>query len=163
MRPYWVETGDEARLAIVPRPRGGDWLEEELWAIKRAGVDVLVSLLTAEEQEELGLRMEDELCARVGLTFRSFPIQDRGTPESSRDLGKLLDELAGDVGAGRSVATHCRASIGRASVILAALLCERGWTPEAAFKSIEEARGAAVPDTPEQAGWVERFAEFRKA
>lgn len=30
MKPYWVETGNQLRLAIVPRPRVGDWLEDEL-------------------------------------------------------------------------------------------------------------------------------------
>jgi hypothetical protein len=32
-----VETGNQLRLAIVPRPRGGDWLEDELDQMKRAG------------------------------------------------------------------------------------------------------------------------------
>ena len=38
MKPYWVDTGNPLRLAIVPRPRGGDWLEDELDQMKRAGV-----------------------------------------------------------------------------------------------------------------------------
>jgi hypothetical protein len=27
--PYWIDTGHAGRLAILPRPRGGDWLEDE--------------------------------------------------------------------------------------------------------------------------------------
>jgi hypothetical protein len=38
MRPliYWINTPWPGRLAIVPRPRGGDWLEEEVgaWLLK---------------------------------------------------------------------------------------------------------------------------------
>jgi hypothetical protein len=54
MKPFWVETGNQLRLAIVPRPRGGDWLEDELDQMKRAGVDVLVSMLQVDEAAELG-------------------------------------------------------------------------------------------------------------
>jgi hypothetical protein len=43
-------------LAIVLRPRGGDWLDDEVDRIKRAGVDVLVSMLQADEAAELGLQ-----------------------------------------------------------------------------------------------------------
>ena len=60
MKPYWVDTGNPLRLAIVPRPRGGDWLEDELDQMKRAGVDVLVSMLQVDEAVELGLSSEAE-------------------------------------------------------------------------------------------------------
>jgi len=71
MKPNWVETGNQLRLAIVPRPRGGDWLEDELDQMKRAGVDVLVSMLQADEAAELGLSSEAEFCKARGIDFRS--------------------------------------------------------------------------------------------
>ena len=73
MKPYWVDTGNPLRLAIVPRPRGGDWLEDELDQMKRAGIDVLVSMLQVDEAAELGLSSEAELCEAKGIVFRSFP------------------------------------------------------------------------------------------
>jgi hypothetical protein len=42
---YWVEGPWSGRLAIMPRPRGGDWLEEEIQSWRRSGIDVVVSLL----------------------------------------------------------------------------------------------------------------------
>jgi hypothetical protein len=83
MRPFWVETGNQLRFAIVPRPRGGHWLEDELDQMKRAGVDVLVSMLQLDEAAELGLSSEAELCEAGGIVFRSFPIPDRETPPST--------------------------------------------------------------------------------
>jgi hypothetical protein len=80
MNPFWVDTGNQLRLAIVPRPRGGDWLEDEVAHIKRAGVDVLVSMLQANEAAELGLSTEASVCEAAGIVFRSFPIPDRETP-----------------------------------------------------------------------------------
>ena len=122
MNPFWVETGTEIRIAIVPRPRGGDWLEDEVSQMKRAGVDVLVSMLQPNEAAELGLSAEAELCKAGGIEFRSFPIPDRETPPSTAAFAKFVEEMRSEVHAGRSVAVHCRASIGRSSLLLAALL-----------------------------------------
>jgi hypothetical protein len=54
MNPYWIKT-EGFRLAIIPRPRGRDWLLEDIRFLQRAGVDVVVSALTVAENEELGL------------------------------------------------------------------------------------------------------------
>ena len=92
MKPYWVDTGNPLRLAIVPRPRGGDWLEDELDQIKRAGIDVLVSMLQVDEAAELGLSSEAELCEARGIVFRSFPISDRETPSSTASFSQFVED-----------------------------------------------------------------------
>ena len=103
MNPFWVETGTAIRLAIVPRPRGNDWLEDEVTQMKRAGVDVLVSMLQPDEAAELGLSEEAALCAAGGIQFRSFPIPDRETPPSTAAFAKFVEELRVEAHAGRSV------------------------------------------------------------
>lgn len=162
MNPFWVETDNKARLAIVPRPRGGDWLEDEVSQMKRAGVDVLVSMLESDEAVELGLSAEARLCEAGGITFRSFPIPDRETPPSTASFAKFVEELRAEIHAGRSIAVHCRASIGRSSLLLAALLAAEGFTPDDAFRRLTLARGLQVPDTADQVRWVERFAAARQ-
>ena len=162
MTPWWVEAKAGMRVAIVPRPRGGDWLEDELRGYKDAGMDVLVSMLAAEEAAELGLAAEAETCGTVGIRFVSFPIVDRETPESLGRFRELIEALRGELNAGRSVATHCRASIGRATLVLACLLCAEGLSADEAFRRLSAARGAVVPDTLEQREWVERFADGLK-
>ena len=117
MIPFWVEVDTGIRLAIVPRPRGNDWLEDEVSQMKRAGVDVLVSMLQPDEAAELGLSAEADLCAAGGIQFRSFPIPDRETPHSTAAFAKFVEELRAEVHAGRRVAVHCRASIGRSSLL----------------------------------------------
>jgi protein-tyrosine phosphatase len=159
MTPFWIDISGDKRVAIVPRPRGNDWLEDELRAIKAAGVDILVSMLTPEEQTELGLTEEAALSAATGLKFLSYPINDRETPDSTSSFRAFIAKLRHELASGKTVATHCRASIGRASVALACLLCDEGLTPTAAFQALSAARGTHVPDTPEQIRWVERYAE----
>jgi hypothetical protein len=84
---YWIPTPGVGRIAIVPRPRGGDWLEEEVKAWRRAGVDVLVSLLTADEIASFELFEEAAVCLAQGVDFRSFPILDRGIQLKNRSAG----------------------------------------------------------------------------
>lgn len=43
---YWVNGPWLGKLAIGPRPRGGDWLEDEVSAWRLAGIDAVLSLLT---------------------------------------------------------------------------------------------------------------------
>ena len=77
---YWIEEQFPGRIAIVPRPRGSDWLERDVQNWRREGLDVLVSMLTAEEDRELELGSEAVQCHDRGIEFISFPVVDRGVP-----------------------------------------------------------------------------------
>jgi hypothetical protein len=70
------------RLAIALRPRGGDWLRDELHAWRAIGMNVVVSALTADEAHDLELDDEAKACREEGLDYVSFPIEDRSVPES---------------------------------------------------------------------------------
>jgi protein-tyrosine phosphatase len=155
MNPYWIQT-EGVRLAIIPRPRGRDWLLDDLRFLRRAGVDIVVSALTAAEIEELEL-VEETQCRRdSGLEFISIPIEDRNVPSSFDEFKKLIHSLNDYLGDGKAVGVHCRAGIGRSSMIVASALILNGLSVESAFRAIEEARGCPVPDTPEQRQWVEQ-------
>jgi hypothetical protein len=106
MDPFWIETGNDLRLAIVPRPRGGDWLEDEAAAMKKAGIDILVSMLRDEEAVELGLTAEAATCRTAGIEFKSFPIQDREVPSSLASFSAFVEQLRAELHSGRSVAVH---------------------------------------------------------
>ena len=86
MRPdvYWIDAATGLRLAIMPRPRAGDWLEDEIAGWRLEGVDVVVSLLEPDEAAELGLQREAALCTAQGMRFLALPIPDRGVPVAGR-------------------------------------------------------------------------------
>src|SRR5882672_1326245 len=111
---YWIEGPWPGRLAIMPRPRGGDWLEDEVRSWRRSGVDVVVSLLTHDEIAELTLDDEEELCLTNGMKFLSFPITDRSVPMSKEATLELVTKLAEYLTDGKNIAIHCRQGIGRA-------------------------------------------------
>jgi protein-tyrosine phosphatase len=154
---FWVQDGQPPRVAIVPRPRGLDWLRDDLAALKAGGLDILVSFLPAYEAEELGLSEEAQLAAEAGLEFIAYPILDRTVPTDLPDFRALVSRLAAEVRAGRRVGAHCRGSIGRSTVLIAALMIALGADAETALAQIEHARGFQVPDTPEQRAWILAF------
>jgi protein-tyrosine phosphatase len=152
---YWIPGPWPGRLGIVPRPRGGDWLADDVRSWKEAGFDVIASLLTPGEIAGLDLHDEDALSRAQGLDFHSFPIPDRGVPESWAAAKELLAELERALESGKNVALHCRQGIGRSSLVAASLLVAGGQEPEQAFQAITHVRGLPVPETQAQRSWVE--------
>jgi len=155
---YWINGPWEGRLAIVPRPRGGDWLEDEARSWRDSGIDVVVSLLTLDEVSELDLSQEKMLCEAHEIQFFSFPIEDRGVPISRAATAKLVKRLEKALARGRNVALHCRQGVGRSALIAASLLVSEGEDPDVALEQISHARGCSVPDTAEQENWLKGFA-----
>ncbi len=155
---YWIEGPWSGRVAIVARPRGGDWLEDDIRTWKQNGMDIIVSLLTKQEREELQLTQEAQESSRRGIQFLDFPIVDRSIPSSLRDMKTLVNQLVALVSQGKNVGIHCRQGIGRSGLLVASLLVNAGIQADPAFQQIEKARGTPVPDTPEQRQWVEQFA-----
>ncbi len=151
---YWVPT-DCGRLGVMPRPRGGDWLDDEVRALREQGVDVLASLLTTEEAEELHLHEEAATCAAAGIKFVNHPVPDRGLPGSASAFRETAQALAVELEKGATVVVHCRQGIGRASMLAAGVLACGGVPVSEAFERVAAARGHPVPDTPEQRARVE--------
>ena len=155
---YWIEGPWRGKLAILARPRGGDWLEDEVEGWKEAGVNVVVSLLTSGEESELGLTSEADIVRDCGLKYISFSIADYSVPRSKIPMQQLAAELNDQLSRGARIGVHCRQSIGRSSLVAACVLVTSGESAKSAFEHIELARRAPVPDTTEQKEWVISFA-----
>jgi len=155
---YWLNGPWKGRIALAARPRGGDWLKEDVADWKRAGIQAVLSLLTPEEQKELELQDEPDEVRKNGLKFSSFPIPDMQVPVTEAKLSEMLDSMTAHLSAGRDVLVHCRQGIGRTGLMAACLLIKSGMSPGAAVESVSAARGLAVPETPEQREWIERYA-----
>jgi protein-tyrosine phosphatase len=160
---FWIPGPWRGRLAISSRPRGGDWLEDEVRAWQRATVDVVVSLLEREEQTELGLEEEGPLVEAAGLRFVSFPIPDLGVPASRTAAVFLVHRLVRDLESGKNVTVHCRQGVGRSGLIAAGALIVAGMDAASALRIVSSARRVEVPETPEQRRWIERLPADRPA
>jgi protein-tyrosine phosphatase len=151
---FWIPGPWRGHLAISSRPRGGDWLEDEVLGWGIAHVDSVVSLLEKTEEKQLELTEEGRLAEANGIRFFSFPIVDRGVPNSVRSTLSLLRSVNEALEQGQNVAIHCRQGIGRSALVAAGTLMAAGASAETALQTVRSARGLDVPETPEQLDWL---------
>jgi protein-tyrosine phosphatase len=115
--------------------------------------------LTLSELRELDLAEEAAAAEAAGVRFIWVPTPDRGTPELQR-FRSLVAELIAELAGGHHVVVHCRMGIGRSSLVAAGVLVAQGMPAVDAWAKISDARGLAVPDTPEQRRWLETTRTF---
>ncbi|WP_440134588.1 phosphatase domain-containing putative toxin [Chitinophaga sancti] len=152
---YWIAEN----IGIMARPRGNEWLEDEIIAFSKQGVNIIVSLLEQQEVAELGLRQEQELCKKHSIQFINFPIPDRSLPPKSRQTEAFIYGLSQQTS---KIVIHCRMGIGRSSIIAACLLLNNKKAIEI-ISHISAIRGLKVPDTAEQFQWlIDREKLFHK-
>lgn len=153
---FWIaDTG----LAIVLRPRGDDWLENDLQRISMAGIQTIVSTIESAEARELGLTEEGRTVERLGMRFISYPLRDRSVPPRREVFTDFVVKLGRRLQSGEKIGVHCQGCIGRSTVVTASILIKLGWSAERALDEIEKARGCSVPDTEEQRDWIIDFGE----
>jgi protein-tyrosine phosphatase len=155
---YWLDGTWPGKLAVAARPRGGDWLKDDIASWKRADIDAVLSLLTPDEERDLGLRDEAGEVRTQEMDFTSFPIPDRQIPRSEAKWAEVLERIAGALSAGKNVLVHCRQGIGRSGLVAACLLVKKGMSPGAAIESVSAARGVSIPETAEQRDWIDHYA-----
>lgn len=151
---FWIPVAGPGRLAVAARPRGGDWLDDEIRGWERAGVTIVVSLLEPAEVAELDLAGEEAACADCGIEFVSFPIPDRQTPTSRTTFEDLVWAVQACVSTGATVVVHCRQGIGRAGMVAVGVLATTGVELTDAIDRVSAARGRPVPETPAQRQWL---------
>jgi len=155
---YWLDGPWQGKLAVAARPRGGDWLRDEIANWKRAGIDTVLSLLTPDEERDLDLQEEAIQAKFHGMEFDSLPIPDRQIPRSEAKLAEVLERITRRLIAGKNVVVHCRQGIGRSGLVATCLLVKKGISPGAAVEMVSGARGEPVPETSEQRDWIDYFA-----
>ena len=161
MRPdlYRIEGPWRGQLAILSRPRGDEWLRDEIQGWVDSEFEVIVCLLTTQEMSDLGLTDEFAVAAELGIQFINYPIPDYDVPVSATTFRALIHELSHLLSNGKSIGIHCRQGIGRSSLLAASLLSYFNVSVDEAFRQIRAARRTSVPDTAEQRQWVTAFSD----
>ncbi len=154
---YWIPGPWRGRLAVLTRPRGGDWIDDEIDGWQRAGLDLVVSLLEKEEAAELELSREGDAAHAKGIQFLMFPIPDRGVPASLPPARSLFRTIADALEQGKNVGVHCRQGIGRSGMVAAGVLVLSGIGVEEAIRTVSVSRGQTIPETPVQLEWLRQL------
>ncbi len=92
----------------------------------------------------------------LGLATRHEPVEDFHPP-SPEQLLSITAWIREQVGAGRAVAVHCMAGLGRTGTVLAAWLVAEGAEPDRAIAEVRARRPGSI-ETREQEGAVHAFA-----
>ncbi|WP_394614734.1 hypothetical protein JNUCC0626_33440 [Lentzea sp. JNUCC 0626] len=140
----------------MAHPAGGRLLEGKVRGLLGAGVGVLVSLQTDSERVECDLVDEERVVGAAGIRYLCLPIPDRGVPSVAAAVGVVRPVYEAYLG-GAHVVFHCWAGVGRSSLMAGMLLGMDGVSPGEAWGLIGAARGRGVPDTPEQAEWLDAW------
>lgn len=113
----------------------GGGVDEWAATLLDADVERVVCLLSNTEAIRWGL--PDAYADRFETVHA--PIRDRHLP-SEVTLSAALEAVGSATDAGQRVALHCNAGLGRTGVVAAAWLArERGYDPESAVATVEEA------------------------
>jgi aspartyl-tRNA(Asn)/glutamyl-tRNA(Gln) amidotransferase subunit B len=126
--------------------------ETRLWDEKAVETRVMRSKEEAHdyryfpEPDLAPLEVSNEFIERVRSEMPELP-----------DARKIASSVAAGVADGRSIAIHCRAGIGRSSVVAACAMICLGSDAGDALSLIKKARGVSVPDTEAQRDWIFAF------
>ena len=157
VRIFWLDAPHVGRIAVMPYPASSTFP-----ALKREGVDVVVSLLEAGEARRVGLGDEAGLCRAAGIEFLSLPVRDHSVPDAVEPVTAMALTINKHLLAGRGVAVHCFAGLGRSPLLIAAALIERGMGALEACDLISAARGYGVPARVEQSDWLLDYERLRR-
>ena len=119
----FAEVGDGLLVGAYPLDA------EDVAEIAGAGVDVVYNLVEDEEYEAGERDTATAALAAAGVSERRLPLVDYGNvPEAALD--RAVDEVLGDLEAGRRVYVHCRAGWQRSATVAAGVLALREGLPD---------------------------------
>lgn len=84
-------------------------------------------------------------------------------PASTPDALALLRDIAATLEEGKTVAVHCRQSIGRSGLIAAGVLLTSGIKADKAIDVVSAARGQSIPETAAQLRWLRHLPSTKLA
>jgi atypical dual specificity phosphatase len=155
---WWAIPGVLAGMAmpfVHPERRlnsGGDLhaYGDELPELYAAGIRAVVCLLN--------IPSDAAVFESAGFAFRCIPVPDGGAPtlEQAADFVRFVEEQRA---AGRPVAVHCEAGLGRTGTMLAVYLIAQGDSAETAIRRVRAVESGAV-ETARQIRFLEELARL---
>lgn len=136
-------------LTFCPGKQDARWnraLEPDLAVVAGWGASTVVTLLEPQECVALGVAdLGREVRAR-GIDWVPAPITDTQVPDARFEAAWSLAGpiVHGRLDRGERIVVHCRGGLGRAGLVGARILAERGTPPAVAIDQVRAARAGAI-------------------
>ncbi|MGF1658130.1 MAG: tyrosine-protein phosphatase [Rubrimonas sp.] len=149
LRPVALPPGAPGRLLLSAMPGRFDPLPTFLASAAAAGVSRVASLA---DPAEIALKSPDYAAARASgaLPFPviDHPVRDYGAPADPAAFAAFVEDLAGSLRRGETVAIHCAAGIGRTGLAAQRVLQALGLDADEAAARVRAA--GSQPETAAQ-------------
>jgi protein-tyrosine phosphatase len=157
--PGRVGPGSDGRVGLTVLPGRQDWrrhLDEDLDALRDAGVHAIVCLVPLEELDRYGVPELLDAYRDRGFELLHTPLLDQ-LGASPAKLREAVDWIEARVQASQTVLVHCVGGLGRSGMIAASWLRSRGATAHEALAIVRAARGPRAIETSIQEACVQDF------
>ncbi|KAJ3365441.1 hypothetical protein GGF32_009299 [Allomyces javanicus] len=129
-------------------------LEVDMTRMAMMGIRALVCCLYDDELDHLGVPWSrySAMASKLDLDVIRTPMVDGCAPAHGRDLEPALERMHQHLTSGNHVLVHCRAGIGRASLITCAYLMRYGWSAndDRAIQTVRRRRSPRAVETDAQ-------------
>jgi ADP-ribosyl-[dinitrogen reductase] hydrolase len=127
----------------------GAWdrdLRVDVETVANWGASVVVTLMEAQEMDELQVKALPEILRERGIEWVHLPIIDGGVPSPhfKRRWQRVAPALRERLVHGERLLVHCKGGLGRTGMIAAMLLVELGIDAEEAIGIVRVARPGAI-------------------
>ena len=138
------------RLAGMARPSES---REALARLREAGIGAVVSLTERP--------LPDRLIEESGLVYLHLPIANYAPPLPEQ-VERFIEFCRENIAAGRAVAVHCLAGLGRTGTMLACYLVSQGMDPYQAIDTIRASRPNSIETAEQEAAIVQYASKVRR-
>jgi ADP-ribosyl-[dinitrogen reductase] hydrolase len=138
-----------------PVAMSGAWdrdLRADVETVANWGASVVVTLMEAQEMDELRVKALPETLKERGIEWVHLPIIDGGVPSSrfERKWRQVAPALRERLRHGERFLVHCKGGLGRTGTIAAMLLVEFGVDAEEAIGAVRAARPGAIENEAQE-------------
>ena len=132
-------------------------LYNDLKSLKKQKVDVIVSLTSEIEIENLGIANFSDILKNFGFIHFVEPIEDFSVPKSDREknVNELINKILNLIKNNKSILVHCNAGLGRSGLIVALVIKFIGGFTDP-ISHVRKYRSGAV-ETEEQKRFITDF------
>ena len=151
--------GCSGQLIFTPFPGSKDTsVAAALDTLQGAGAEALITLMPAGEMEQNQATELPALCAARHLEWFHLPVADEQVPQDdfAAAWAQARERIQALLGAGRSIAIHCKGGSGRTGLIAARILIDRGLSRGEAVAMVQALRPKAIQH-PAHAAWIAQF------